>query len=126
MAMRAPRAPSPDRDQIQYLRDQLAHREVQLEHVRSERAIHVVQKKLLAQMRLLSSETKIGNPEWSVMQNTWICKNITQDHGNTTNHGQTVSGRWREVEAQRRDMHGSNSTQVQQLAANLQTRDACN
>ena len=47
--------PSMNKDQLQHL----AHRDAQLEHVRSERDIHFVQKEeLLAQMRLLSSEAK--------------------------------------------------------------------
>ena len=51
--------PSPDRDQIQYSRDQLVHREAQLKHVKSERNIHFAQKEeLLAHMRLLNSEAK--------------------------------------------------------------------
>ena len=50
--------PSPDRDQAQYLRDQLAHR---FKHVRSERDPHFVQEEELpAHIRLLSSKaTKI-------------------------------------------------------------------
>ena len=46
-------------DQVQYLCAQLAHRDAQLEHVRSERDTHFVQEEeLLAHMRLLSSEAK--------------------------------------------------------------------
>ena len=48
VAMSAPRMPSPDRDQLQYLRAQLAHRDAQLEHVRSERDIHFVQEERIA------------------------------------------------------------------------------
>ena len=45
--------------QVQCLRAQLAHRDAQLEHVRSERDTHFVQEEeLLAHMRLLSSEGK--------------------------------------------------------------------
>ena len=47
-------------DQARYLRAQLAHREAQFEHVRSERDTHFVQEEeyLLARMHLLSSEAK--------------------------------------------------------------------
>ena len=45
--------------QVPYLRAQLAHREAQLEHVRSEHGTHfVAEEELLARMRLLSSEAK--------------------------------------------------------------------
>ena len=51
--------PSPDRDQVQYLHAQLAHRDAQLEDLRSEQDAHFVQEEeLLAHMRLLSSEAK--------------------------------------------------------------------
>ena len=51
--------PSQTNDKVQYLRAQLAHRDAQLEHVRSERDTHFVQEEeLLAQMRPLSSEAK--------------------------------------------------------------------
>ena len=46
-------------DQVQYLHAQLAHRDAQLEHVRSERDAHFVQEEeLLLHMRLLSSEAR--------------------------------------------------------------------
>ena len=55
----APRTSPPNRDQVQYLRDQLAHREAQLEHVRSERDADFVQEEeLLAHAHLLSNEAK--------------------------------------------------------------------
>ena len=46
MAMRTPRGSSPDRNLNQDLRDQLADREAQLEHVRSERDTDFVQEEL--------------------------------------------------------------------------------
>ena len=50
-------------DQVAYLRAQLAHRDAQLEQVRAERDNHFVQEEeVLAHMRLLSSEAKIGSP----------------------------------------------------------------
>ena len=53
----------PDTDQVQYLRAQLAHRDAQLEHVRSERDTHFVQEEeLIAHMRLHSSEAKDWKP----------------------------------------------------------------
>ena len=45
VAMSALRMPSPDRDQVQYRRAQLAHRDTQLEHARSERDTHSSTKK---------------------------------------------------------------------------------
>ena len=47
-------------DQVQYLRAQFAHRDAQLENVRSEcdTHTHFVQNKFLAHIRLLNSETK--------------------------------------------------------------------
>ena len=51
--------PSPNKDQVQYLRAQLVHKDTQLEQVRSERDTHFVQEEeLLAHMRLHSSEVK--------------------------------------------------------------------
>ena len=59
VAASAPRIPSPDRDQVHDLRAQLAHRDAQLEHVRSKRGTDFVQEEeLLAHMRLLRSEAK--------------------------------------------------------------------
>ena len=59
--MSAPNLPSPDKNQIQYLRAQLAHRDAQLEHVRLERNTNLAQEeKLLAHLRPLNSDAK----EW--------------------------------------------------------------
>ena len=59
VAMRTSRGPSPDRDQVQYLRDQSVHREAQVEHIRSKRDTHFVQEEELpAHTRLFKSETK--------------------------------------------------------------------
>ena len=76
VAMRALNMPSPDTDQIQYLRAHLAHREVQLQHVRSERATHFVQEKNYLHTCVYSAaKLKIGSPEWSAMQNKHWSKN---------------------------------------------------
>ena len=58
VAMRTPRSASPDRDLVLYLRVQLAHRNAQLEHVRSQRDSYLSKKHFLTQMRLLSSDAK--------------------------------------------------------------------
>ena len=56
----------PDRDQVQYLCAQLAHRDVQLEHVRSEQVTHVVQEKSYLHICVYSAaKLMTGNPEWS-------------------------------------------------------------
>ena len=55
-------------DQAQYLRAQLAHRDAQLEHVRSECAIHThfvqEEEELLALCVYSAVKLKAGNPEW--------------------------------------------------------------
>ena len=71
VVMKAPRAPSPDRDQTQDLRDQLAHREVQLQHVRSERDTH------LAQEEGLLAYT-IGAENITYIKNWWEFVDVTQ------------------------------------------------
>ena len=43
VAMRTPGGASPDRDHVQILRERLAHRDAQLEHVRSQWDTHFVQ-----------------------------------------------------------------------------------
>ena len=71
VAMSAPDPPSPERDQTQYLGAQLAHREVQLEYVRSERDSHFVQEKNYLRTCVYSSaKRKIGNPGWSAKRKT--------------------------------------------------------
>ena len=63
-------------DQAQYLRAQLAYRDAQLEHVRSERDTQFVQEEELpAHMRLLSGETKDWKSRVSARQNKLHIKN---------------------------------------------------
>ena len=107
VAMRTPRAPSSDRDQVQFLWGQLAHREIQLEHVRSERGIHLSKKKLLAHMRLLSCEAK----EWKsrvVSEAEQVLRESAEAACRTTRVQETMDKqfqtRWREAEGQLRDL----------------------
>ena len=60
IAMRIPRSPSFHRDHMQYLQEQLAYKNAQLKHAKSQRDTHLVQKTHLTHMRLLRSET----PNW--------------------------------------------------------------
>ena len=63
IAMWTPGSSSPDRDHVQHLQEQLAYKDVQLEHARSQRDIHFVQKEeFLTHIRLLSSEAKEWKP----------------------------------------------------------------
>ena len=122
--MKAPRMPSPGRDQIQYLRTRLAHRETQLEHVRSERDTHFVQEKeLLAHMRLLSREAK----DWTsrvVSEAEQVLVKESAEAAHKANEIQETMDKqfqtcWSQAEAQLRDMYESNSAQVQQRVQSL-------
>ena len=54
-----PRSASPDRDHMQHLQKQLAYKDAQFEHARSQRDIRFVQEEeLVARARPLSSETR--------------------------------------------------------------------
>ena len=70
VAMCAPRAPSPDRDQVQYLRDHLAHRET---NTSGQIEIIILPKKKNYLHRCVYSAVKHknGDPEWSVKWNKY-------------------------------------------------------
>ena len=121
-------APSPDRDQVQHLPDQLAHRKAQLEHVRSERDTHFVHdEELLAHMRLFSSDAKdwnsrvISEAEQALVRESAEAARKTTEAQEATD--KKLQARWREAEDQLRDMHESNNAQVQQLAESLQQNE---
>ena len=127
VAMRTLRGPSSDGDQVQYLRDQLAHSDAQLEYVRSERYTHFVQKEEFAHMRLLSSETK----EWKsrvvseaeqvlVLECAETARRTTKIQKTGIN---SFNSNEKEAEAQLLDRRESNSAQAQQLAASLQRNE---
>ena len=110
VAMRAPNMPSPDRDQAQYRRPQLVHRDAHLERVRSERDTHFVQKEeLLAHTRAYSAvKLRTGSPEWSAKRNKYFFKE-TAEATHRTNEVQEAMDRqfqahWRQAEAQPRVM----------------------
>ena len=75
VARTAPSTTSSNRDQVQYLRAQLAHRDAQLEHVRSERDAHLFKKKNCLLTCVCSAvKLKSGNPEWSAKRNKFYVK----------------------------------------------------
>ena len=128
VAMRAPRAPSPDKDQVQYLQDQLAHREAQLEHARSERdTLSAREKELLAHTRLLSSAAKDRKSRVANGAEQALVRESAEATRQTTEVLKTMDKQFqtprREAEAQLTDTHESNSAQAQQLAPSLQQSD---
>ena len=117
--------PSPN-DQVSYLRAQLAHREAQLEQVRTERDNHFIQEEeeVLAHMRLLSSEAK----DWKSRVATEAEEVLHRESAQAAQHAteaqeamdQHYQARWRQAETELRDLRKSNSAQVQSLASKLQ------
>ena len=123
VARSAPSAASSNRDQAQYLRAQLAHRDASLEHVRSERDTHFAQEEeLLAHMHLLSSEAK----DWKsrvVNEAEQVLRKESAEAARRTTEVQEAmvkqfQARWRQAEAELRDTCESNSAQ-ETLAASL-------
>ena len=117
--------PSPN-DQVSYLRAQLTHREAQLEQVRAERDNHFVQEEeeVLARMRLLSSEAKdwksrVATEAEEVLyrESAQVAQQATEAHEAMDQHYKV---RWRQAEADLRDLCQSNSAQAQSLASKLQ------
>ena len=130
VATSAPRMPSPDKDQVQYLRAQLPHRDAQLEHVRSERDTHFVQEKEpQAHMCLQSNSAaklKTGSPERSAKRNKHYAKSPQKPLTEPQNYVQEAmdkqfQARWRQAALQ--DTRESSSAQVQQLAERLQRNE---
>ena len=118
-------------DQVSYFRVQLAHREAQLEQVRAECDNHFIpeeeekkKEKMLAHMRLLSSEAK----DWKFRVANEAEQVLCQESAQAAQHATEVQEamdkqfqtRWRQTEAELRDLCESNSSQAQTLAAKLQ------
>ena len=112
-------------DQVQDLRAQLAHREAQLEQVRSERDTHFVQEEevALAHMRLLSSEAKDWKSRVVSEAEQVLCRESAEAAHHATEVQEAMDkqfqARWRQAEAELRDLCKSNSAQVQSIAAKL-------
>ena len=116
--------PSPS-DQVSYLCAQLAHQDAQLEQVRAERDSHIVQKeKALAHMRLLSSEAKDWKSRVVTETEEMLCREHAQVAQQTTETQEAMDqhykAKWRQAEADQRDLCQSNNAQVQSLASKLQ------
>ena len=115
--------PSPS-DQVSYLRAQLAHREAQLEQVRAERDNHFVQEEeILAHLRLLSSEAKDWKSRVVTEAEEVLCRESAQAAQHATKAQETMDkqyqARWRQAEAELRDLRKSNNAQIQSLASKL-------
>ena len=96
----------------------------QLEHVRSERDTHFVQEEeLLTHMRLLCSEAKDWKSRVVSEAKQVFCRESTEAAHRATEVQKTMDkqfqARWRQAEAELRDLCKSNSAQVQSLAAKL-------
>ena len=115
--------PSPN-DQVSYLRAQLADREAQLEQVRAERDNHFVQEEeVLAHMQLLSSEAKDWKSRVVTEAEEVLCRESAQVAQQATEAQEAMDQhhktRWRQAEADLRDLCQSNSAQAQSLASKL-------
>ena len=117
-------------DQVQYFRAQLVHRDAQFEHVCSELDT-LRSNKLIAHMRLFSREAK----EWEsrVISETERAIEVQEAMD------KQFQVRWRQAEAELRDLCQSNSVQILIFAARVreselehqqlhtaQKRDSCN
>ena len=118
--------PSPS-DQVSYLRAQLARREAQLEQVRAEQANHFVQEEeeeVLATMHLLSSEAKDWKSKVVTEVEEVLCRESAQVAQQATKAQEAMDqhfkARWRQAEADLRDLCQPNSAQAQSLASKLQ------
>ena len=121
--------PSPS-DQVSYLRSylraQLAHRDAQLEQVRAERDNHFVQEEeeVVAHVRLHSSEAKDSKSRVATEAEEALCRESAQVAQRATEAreamDQQYQARWRQAEAELRDLCLSNSAQAQSLASKLQ------
>ena len=112
-------------DQVSYLRAQLAHREAQLEQVRTERDIHFVQEEeVLAHIRLLSSEAKDCKSRVVTEAEEALCRESAQAAHQATEAQEAMDqhykAKWRQAEADLKALCQSNSTQLQSLASKLQ------
>ena len=128
--------------QVRYLRAKLAHREAQIEHVRSERDTHFPQEEeLLAHTHLLSSEAEDWKSNVESEAEKILCRESAEGAQRATEVQEAMDKqlqeRWRQAEAELRDLRKSNSAQVQALAARLRVswntssyilrkRDSCN
>ena len=115
--------PSPN-DQVSYPHAKLAYREAQLEQVRAERDNHFIQEEVLAHMRLLSSEAKDWKSRVVTEAEEVLCRESAQAAQYATEAqeamDQQYQARWRQAEAELRDLCTSNSAQAQSLASKLQ------
>ena len=122
----AQRATMPSQhDQVSYLGAQLAHREAQLEQVRAERDNHFIQEEeVLAHVRLLSSEAKDWKSRVVTEAEQVLCRESAQATQQATEIQEAMDkqyqARWRQAEAELRDLCSSNSAQAQALASKLQ------
>ena len=112
-------------DQVSYLRAQLAHRDAQLEQVRAERDNHFVQdEKVLAHMRLLSSEAKDWKSRIVTEAEEVLCRESAQVAHQATEAQEAMDqhykAKWRQAETDLKALCQSNSAQVQSLASKLQ------
>ena len=110
--------------QVQYLCAQLPHRDAQLEHVGSGRDTHFVQERdLLAHVHLLSSEAKDWKSRVVSEAEHVLCKESAEAAHRTIEVQEAMDkqfqARWRQAEAELRDMCEPNSAQLQTLAVRL-------
>ena len=107
-------------DQVSYLRAQLAHRDAQLEQVGAEPDNHFVQEeKVLAHMRLLSSEAKDWKSRVVIEAEEVLCRESAQFAQQATEAQEAMDqhykARWQQAEADLQALCKSNSAQVQSL-----------
>ena len=111
-------------DQVAYLRAQLAHRDAQLEQVRSERDNHFVQEEeVLAHMRLLSSEAKDWKSRVVTEAEEVLCRESAQIAQQATEAQEAMDqhykAKWQQAEVDLKALCQSNSTQVQSFATKM-------
>ena len=111
-------------DQVAYLRAQLAHRDAQLEQVRAERDNHFVQEeKVLAHMRLLSSEAKDWKSSVVTEAEEVLCHESAQIALQATEAQEVMDqhykAKWQQAEVDLKALCQSNSAQEQSFASKM-------
>ena len=112
-------------NQVAYLRAELALRDAQIEQVKAERDNHYVQEeeKVLAYMRLLSSEAKDWKSRVVTETEEVLCRESAQMAQQATEAQEAMDqhykAKWQQAEADLTALCQSNSAQVQSFASKM-------
>ena len=113
-----------NRDEVAWLRAQLALRDAQIEQVKAQRDGHFVQEEeLLAHMRLLSSEAKDWQSRVVTEAEEVLCRESAQmaQHATEAQEAmdQQYKAKWQKAESDLKALCQSNSAQVRSFASRM-------